>query len=73
MIHPSLKQMLACPVTKAPVHYHPATHEFICLASRLAYPIQEGIPVMLEEAARRMGQQEYESLVAQYRPHNHSG
>lgn len=68
MINSSLKQLLACPVTKAPVYYHEATEEMICLASRLAYPIQEGIPVMLEEAARVLGQEEYEQLTKLYRP-----
>lgn len=67
MINSSLKQLLACPVTKAPVHYHEPTEEMICLASRLAYPIQEGIPVMLEEAARVIGQDEYEQLSKHYR------
>jgi uncharacterized protein YbaR (Trm112 family) len=67
MIHSSLKQLLACPVTKAPVHYHEATEEWVCLASRLAYPTQHGIPVMLEEAARVIGQDEYEQLSQLYR------
>lgn len=68
MIDSSLRQLLACPVTKAPVHYHEATDELICLASRLAYPIQDGIPVMLEESARVLGQDEYEQLERRYRP-----
>lgn len=68
MINASLKQLLACPVTKAPVHYVEASHEMICLASRLAYPIQDDIPVMLEEAARVIGQEEYERLSKQFRP-----
>jgi uncharacterized protein YbaR (Trm112 family) len=68
MMNSSLKQLLACPVTKAPVHYHEANHEMVCLASRLAYPIEDDIPVMLEDAARVIGQEEYEQLSRQFRP-----
>jgi len=47
-----LLDILVCPVTKAPVYYNESTQELICKASRLAYPVRDGIPVMLEEEAR---------------------
>ena len=47
-----LLDILVCPVTKAPLEYKEADQELVCYASRLAYPIRDGIPVMLEEEAR---------------------
>lgn len=49
-----LLEILVCPVTKAPLFYNEETRELICKASRLAYPIRDGIPVMLEEEARQL-------------------
>jgi hypothetical protein len=49
-----LLDILVCPVTKAPLVYNEETQELICKASRLAYPIRDGIPVMLEEEARQL-------------------
>jgi len=49
-----LLDILVCPVTKAPVYYNESTRELICKASRLAYPVRDGIPVMLEEEARTL-------------------
>lgn len=48
----ALLNLLVCPVTKAPLEYHEAAQELVCRASGLAYPIRDGIPVMLEEEAR---------------------
>ena len=50
-----LLDILVCPVTKAPLTYHKQRQELVCKASRLAYPIRDGIPVMLETEARRLG------------------
>ena len=47
-----LLSILVCPVSKAPLEYDEASQELICRASGLAYPIREGIPVMLENEAR---------------------
>ena len=47
-----LLDILVCPVTKAPLQYDKERQELICKASRLAYPIRDGIPIMLEEEAR---------------------
>ena len=48
----------AAPVSKAPLIYDPARQELICRESRLAYPIRDGIPVMLEAEARRLAEDE---------------
>lgn len=47
-----LLDILVCPVTKGPLTWHPEVQELWCKASRLAYPVRDGIPVMLEEEAR---------------------
>lgn len=49
-----LLEILVCPVCKGPLIYRKADHELICKADRLAYPIRDGIPVMLEEEAREL-------------------
>ena len=49
-----LLSILVCPVTKAPVEYDEAKQELVCRASGLAYPIRDGIPVMLESEARSL-------------------
>jgi hypothetical protein len=49
-----LLDILVCPVTKAPLFFNESTQELICKASRLAYPVRDGIPVMLEEEARQL-------------------
>jgi len=53
-----LLDILVCPVTKAPLVYNKERQELICKASRLAYPIRDGIPVMLESEARRLAEDE---------------
>ena len=49
-----LLSILVCPVSKAPLEYDNKQQELICKASGLAYPIRDGIPVMLESEARRL-------------------
>lgn len=49
-----LLSILVCPVTKAPLQYDREKQELICRASGLAYPIRDGIPVMLESEARQL-------------------
>ncbi len=49
-----LLEILVCPVSKAPLVYDPDRQELVCETSRLAYPIREGIPVMLESEARSL-------------------
>lgn len=49
-----LLSILVCPICKAPLGYQKAENELICKPCRLAYPIQEGIPIMLEDSARKI-------------------
>jgi uncharacterized protein YbaR (Trm112 family) len=49
-----LLSILVCPVSKAPLEYHEESQELFCKASGLAYPVRDGIPVMLEEEARQL-------------------
>ncbi len=57
-----LLDILVCPVTKGPLIYDKDKQELISRAARLAYPIRDGIPVMLEEEARRISEEEYDKL-----------
>jgi uncharacterized protein len=52
---PALLQILVCPVTKQPLTYDREAQELISKAAGLAYPIRKGIPIMLPEEARRIG------------------
>lgn len=61
---PRLLEILVCPVTKAPLVLDRTRNELQCKASRLAYPIRDGIPVMLEEEAREMSEEEAAALRA---------
>ena len=49
-----LLQILVCPVTKGPLNLNKARNELISKSARLAYPIKDGIPVLLEEEARKL-------------------
>ena len=53
-----LLQILVCPVTKGPLIYNKSTNELISKSARLAYPIKDGIPVMLEDEARKLADDE---------------
>jgi uncharacterized protein YbaR (Trm112 family) len=57
-----LLDILVDPVTKGPLIYDKSRQELISLAARLAYPIRDGIPVMLPEEARELGSDEIEAL-----------
>jgi uncharacterized protein YbaR (Trm112 family) len=59
---PRLLDILVCPVTKAPLVFNRDKQELQCKASRLAYPVRDGIPIMLEEEAREMGEEELTAL-----------
>ncbi len=52
MLDKKLLDILACPICKGPLLYQRGDNELICKADRLAYPIRDDIPVMLEEEAR---------------------
>ena len=49
-----LLSILVCPVSKAPLEYEAEAQELVCRASGLAYPIRDGIPVMLDSEARQL-------------------
>lgn len=55
-----LLDILVCPVTKGPLIYDKAREELISRSARLAYPVRDGIPVMLESEARRLSDEELE-------------
>ncbi|MBK7470886.1 MAG: Trm112 family protein [Burkholderiales bacterium] len=57
---PKLLEILVCPVTKGPLFYDKARQELISKSARLAYPIRDGIPVMLEDEARKLTPEEAE-------------
>lgn len=57
-----LLELLVCPVSKASLTYHRDTEELWCRASGLAYPVRDGIPVMMEEEARPLTDAERASI-----------
>lgn len=55
-----LLELLVCPVTKGPLQYERKKQELISRSARLAYPIRDGIPVLLENEARVLTDEELE-------------
>ena len=53
-IDPKLLEILVCPLTKGPLRYDAAAQELISDQARLAYPIRDGIPIMLVDEARSL-------------------
>jgi uncharacterized protein YbaR (Trm112 family) len=53
-IDPKLLEILVCPLTRGPLEYDAARQELVSRAARLAYPIRDGIPIMLPEEARAL-------------------
>lgn len=53
-VDPKLLEMLACPLTKAPLRWDPGAGELVSRAARLAYPVRDGVPIMLPSEARRL-------------------
>lgn len=53
-----LLDIIACPVCKGKLHYNKPSNELICRFDRLAYPLEEGIPVLLENRARHLALEE---------------
>ena len=54
-IDPKLLEILVCPVTKGPLEYDREKQELISRSAKLAYPIRDGIPIMLPDEARKLG------------------
>jgi len=53
-----LLEILVCPVCKGPLENRKAPAELVCKACKLAYPVKDDIPVMLEDEARQLGAEE---------------
>jgi uncharacterized protein YbaR (Trm112 family) len=58
----ALLDILACPLCKSPLVYQKQQQELICKADRLAFPVRDGIPVMLEDEARSISLEEWDAL-----------
>lgn len=58
MMDKRLLDILVCPICKGPLVFQKKQQELICKVDRLAYPIRDDIPVMLEQDARRLGSDE---------------
>lgn len=59
---PRLLEILVCPLCKGPLDFIRDKGELVCKADRLAFPIRDGIPVMLEDEARAMSADEVDAL-----------
>lgn len=57
-VDPKLLEILVCPLTKETLEYDEAAQELISRKAQLAYPIRDGIPIMLAEEARTLGEDE---------------
>lgn len=61
---PKLLELLVCPVTKGPLRYDRERQELVSRSARLAYPVRDGMPIMLESEARALSDEEIEALSA---------
>lgn len=57
-VDPKFLEILVCPLTKGPLVYDRARQELVSRAARLAFPIRDGIPIMLADEARRLDETE---------------
>ena len=62
MIDKKLLDILACPLCKSPLHYDKVADELICRADRLAFPVRDDSPVMIEDEARQLSSEEVDAL-----------
>lgn len=63
-----LLELLVCPVTKGPLDFDRERQELLSRSARLAYPVRNGIPILLENEARTLSDEEVERLAAQRTP-----
>jgi uncharacterized protein len=56
-----LLELLVCPVTKGPLEYNREQQELVSRSARLAYPVRDGIPILLENEARPLSDAELEA------------
>lgn len=59
-----LLELLVCPVTKGPLNFNRERQELLSRSARLAYPVRQGIPILLENEARCLSDEEIEQLAA---------
>jgi uncharacterized protein YbaR (Trm112 family) len=57
-MEPKLLELLVCPVTKGPLEYLREQQELLSRSARLAYPVRDGIPILLENEARTLSDEE---------------
>jgi uncharacterized protein len=57
-----LLELLVCPVTKGPLTFDREKHELVSRSARLAYPVRDGIPILLENEARTLTDDEIDAL-----------
>ena len=62
MLDKKLLEILACPICKGELHYNKSAKELVCAIDKLAFPVRDGVPVMLTAEARAMSSDELESL-----------
>ncbi len=53
-LDPKVLEILVCPLTKGPLEYDKKNQELISTSAKLAYPIRDGVPIMLEDEARKL-------------------
>jgi len=57
-VDPKLLEVLVCPRTRTPLRYDKVRQELVSVAARLAYPVRDGVPIMLIDEARELGAEE---------------
>lgn len=57
-VDPKLLELLVCPMTKTTLEWNPQAQELVSRAARLAYPVRDGVPIMLPDEARPLGDEE---------------
>lgn len=57
-VDPKLLEVLVCPVTRGPLVYDRKANELVSKSARLAYPVREGVPIMLADEARELSDKE---------------
>ncbi len=67
-INPKLLELLVCPVTRGPLAFDRERNELISVAAKLAYPVRDGVPVMLEDEARALSDDEAADYRHRYKP-----
>ena len=60
-LNPKILDVIACPICKGKLHYDKSAHELICNLDRLAFPVRNGVPIMVEKEARVLNERYKES------------